>query len=121
MTVYKKKFAESKHRIYYVTTDGKFYSVTKKLGKSKRLSQYEHNGHLFININNRGYQCKNIIAQTFFKNIEKYDVVETISDDHYDLRIENLKFIPREEYIKDTIVKYQKERNRKLKECEHGR
>lgn len=118
MTVYKKKFTESKFCNYFVTTDGRFYSVNKRTGKAKRLSPYEHNGHLFINILNRGYQCKNIIAQMFFKRIEKYDIVEIIDGNNHNIRLDNLRVIPRAKYVEDTLVKYQKERSERLKEVQ---
>lgn len=116
MTVYRKKFDETKNCIYYANTIGQFYSVNKQNGMKHLLKPFQTQGHLNITVNHKQYVCKNLIARLFIEGTRKKDIVEQINDDPYDFTPENLRVITMEEHCNRHLVKYQKERSARLKE-----
>lgn len=117
--VYRKKVNESKLRIYYVTTNGKFYYIDKKTNKKTYLTPRVEKDCLIISLGHsiKG-RAKNIMAKAWL-GAEPNDVVEHINGDVYDFRVDNLRVVKKSEYIKNTLVKYQKDRSKRLKEKEN--
>ena len=95
MTVYKKKFAESKTREYYVTTDYKFYSVSKRTKVYKEIKPFYRKdiNCVLVRANHIPQRCKNIVAKAFIKGTKDYDTVEQINGDVFDFSIGNLRVI----------------------------
>ena len=113
--IYRKKVNESNIRTYYVTTNGKFYYISKKTNERTYITPRVEKGRLIINL---GYQikggAKNIMAKVWL-GAKSNDIVEHINGDIYDFRKDNLRVIKKSEYIKNTAVKYQKDRSKRLK------
>lgn len=96
MTVYKKKFAESKTREYYVTTNYKFYSMSKRTKAYKEIKPFFRKDRkcVCIRVNSIPQQCKNIVAKAFIKGTNNHDIVRQINGDVFDFSIGNLEVIP---------------------------
>lgn len=112
MTVYRKKFDESKRYTYYANTAGQFYSINKKTGKRYFLKPYKFGNFVIVKANYKTYYCKNLIARLFIEGTKEHDVVEVINGEPNDFRVENLRVIPSEVFTKKISTNYQKQRKK---------
>ena len=85
--------AKSKQKLYYISRDGKIYSVgknNKKVIENKLdLSRY---GYPCIKINNKTYTIHKLVALAFIPNPRNYETIRHVDWDKMNNNAENLEW-----------------------------
>lgn len=101
------KICKGKRGTYYATTEGDFYVVYHESGVKRPLKKYAKKTRrgtvdLMVSIANKHRICKNLMAECFIKKHRKGDTVICIDGRIDNLKLENLKSIPKEIYAIKT-------------------
>lgn len=108
--VWRKKIAESKTRIYYVTTNGNFYYIDKRTQTKHYIKPNMCQGKLTVSLgNNRKGTAKNLMAKAFL-GAKYHDMVVQINGDIYDFSLENLRVTSKAEVVRKMVIKRQEKR-----------